>query len=506
MKTENETWAERSSGRLLQSSNEQLKSSTRQFIISKSPQPFPDLQIGEKLGSRHPKKPKLRMKQRTSPLTSSDKKDVKVDLASVTNSTFHKESRKADDSASLAQTTYPLKFSSNMKESSRKILASAKLGDLRITSQRPMSNLRPSGLSGFYIDTNRDVYSSLQSKSSYSHLPNSTSAKSRKQIVFPIKETKANFYKTFQTLKIEHPANQGEGSRSELEKISIFTPETQEFYRDLNTQMNNVVNQELERKREEERLKKKRNSIHLSVEDSSNYGETKGNQKKCPTLQEKISAYATGVKKQAKFPSQNSFEKLETRKSERFIGNKELPPLEFKQEEVKNEAKKTFVDLMAKYESILPSDDTLLKDLIAKVPGSFGDGPAGRKSASLVIDWMHSNIDKEGVASWNSAQLAVVEMARQCYMSCSERGEAIILALSAFKKGFDAKEKQRLQEVNKIISETKAQGEKLKTQAKQREEGLSIELALCIKENSDLKSRIDHLTSELESSKNMNEK
>lgn len=147
----------------------------------------------------------------------------------------------------------------------------------------------------------------------------------------------------------------------------------------------------------------------------------------------------------------------------------------------------------------MPQDDVMLKDMLAKVPGGLSEEPAGRRAAVLTKEWIKGRQDKDGKLAWGAAELAIIEIARQVYLSCSERGECILMALSAYKQTANEREAKRLEDYQKLKAGIAASSNSILAEYNEREKRTVLSLAESMAEANSTKKELESAKAELAS-------
>lgn len=288
-----------------------------------------------------------------------------------------------------------------------------------------------------------------------------------------------------------------------MDDLSCHSPHTRMFYKEINDEINRIALAEA--------LKKKQLLVdQRSISPQGSEGERSNPyEQNAPFGPSKSSAklsqiYTVGGSKTFNPKSYTSIDGLTGSTSNRFIKDVLLPNVEQKTEQradykAKRKNKGSFLDLLLDYSNIMPQDDVMLKDMLAKVPGGLSEEPAGRRAAMLTKEWIKGRQDKDGKLAWGAAELAIIEIARQVYLSCSERGECILMALSAYKQTADEREAKRLEDYLKLKAGIAASSNSILAEYNEREKRTVLSLAESMAEANSTKKELESTKAELAS-------
>lgn len=432
----------------------------------------------------------------------------KLDTVSVTERKIGKSNEKESNQVTAQKSKW--RISTNLKDttSSRKFKEGSYATALesgtkmsttslqaRFASSRDQTHKSPPGSSAFNIQNTSESVSLKRPQQSMTQIHTSTISHFGQFATVSDSKPKPfkDFTKTFSKKLIE---KQRKSDVSYLmDDYSTLSPHTRLFYKEINDEMNRIV-------REEEIKKSQVAADQRSLTPPGSIGE-----RSVPfehTAPVNPYKKAVGGPKGFNLKSYTSIDATTLRTSDRFIKDVLLPNIDQKNEKradfkAKREVKGSFLDLLLDFSNIMPQDDAMLKDLLAKVPGGLSEEPAGRRAAMLTKKWIIEKQNEAGKLDWPAAELAIIEVARQVYLSCSERGECILMALSAYKQASDEREQQRIESFQKLKAGLTASSNNILAEYNEREKRTVISLAEALADANSTKKELDAAKIELAS-------
>lgn len=296
-----------------------------------------------------------------------------------------------------------------------------------------------------------------------------------------------------------------------MDGYSPLSPNSKGFYRDFNEQMNQIILSE--------KMKKALEKGNLRPPSSmGSFGERSYPATEHQIIDSKFrqtgstwkgGVYSVGTPNAYHPESRTSLiEKSKLKTPEEVFKPHQFPLLDFKRKEMINQVKEkketrgSFLETLMLHNEIMPQDNDMLVDLMSKVPGAMTEGPVGRKTAILTKEWIEKKKDQNGGLCWGAAELAIVEIARQTYINCSERGECILLALSAYKKTLEERETNRVADVKMLKERLKTSTNEVIASIQARETQLVVQLSEALSEKKGLADKLEQMEAELESKSN----